>query len=139
MAGGTDPDNRHDFPGGWKEDPRNAFTKEGRTPAQEEIFEYVRALLQLRREHPALRGGRLWHLAVDDDSYVFLRESDEETLVVAFHKGATEKALHIPLRDTAVENATTVQPIFGDGEAEINSRVLRVRMPGDSVSIFEIH
>jgi len=38
MTGLADPDNRHDFPGGWKEDPRNAFSADGRTPEQQEIL-----------------------------------------------------------------------------------------------------
>src|SRR5271170_3394440 len=70
MSGGDDPDNRRDFPGGWPDDRQNAFTREGRTPEQEEIFEYVQTLLRLRREHGALRGGKLWHLASDDSSCV---------------------------------------------------------------------
>src|SRR5262249_44228345 len=34
MMGGDDPDNRHDFPGGWGDDPRNAFESSGRTLEQ---------------------------------------------------------------------------------------------------------
>jgi hypothetical protein len=33
----------------------------------------VQTLLHLRREHDALRGGKLWHLAADDSSYIFIR------------------------------------------------------------------
>jgi hypothetical protein len=58
MPGGRDPDNRHDFPGGWPSDPKNAFTAEGRTPEQQDVFTYVQTLLRLRHEHPALQGGR---------------------------------------------------------------------------------
>ena len=61
--GGGDPDNRRDFPGGWRGDPRNAFTEAGRTREQQGMFAYVQKLLRLRREHPALTGGRLWHFA----------------------------------------------------------------------------
>ena len=67
MPGGDDPDNRRDFPGGWAEDARSAFTVAGRTPAEQEIFSYVQAMLQLRREHAALRRGRQWHLLSDLD------------------------------------------------------------------------
>src|SRR5204862_5007025 len=38
MPGGNDPDNRRDFPGGWREDTRNAFTAPGRTPAEQDVF-----------------------------------------------------------------------------------------------------
>ena len=73
MPGGNDPDNRRDFPGGWHEDEKSAFTVQGRTPEQQEVFAYVQKLLRLRRDHAALRSGQLWHLSSDDTSYVFLR------------------------------------------------------------------
>ncbi len=62
MSGGGDPDNRRDFPGGWHDDAKNAFTLEGRTPEQQDVFEFVQTLLALRRQHEALRSGQLWHL-----------------------------------------------------------------------------
>jgi glycosidase len=65
MPGGNDPDNRRDFPGGWQGDEKNAFTAEGRTPEQQDVFAYVQKLLQLRREHAALRSGQLAGAALD--------------------------------------------------------------------------
>ena len=44
MTGGGDPDNRHDFPGGWTEDSRNAFTEAGRTAEQQAMFAYVQTI-----------------------------------------------------------------------------------------------
>src|SRR5207247_1063785 len=57
MPGGGDPDNRRDFPGGWKGDARSAFEPGGRGPQEREVFEHVRRLARLRAELPALRGG----------------------------------------------------------------------------------
>jgi glycosidase len=91
MPGGRDPDNRRDFPGGWTEDPQNAFMKAGRTREQEELHEYVRSLLQVRAQHPALRRGKLWSLAADDTTYVFMRETEEEKIVVVFHAGGNAR------------------------------------------------
>src|SRR5205085_4285912 len=56
LAGGEDPDNRHDFPGGFPNDRRNAFRE--RTPGEERMFEWTRDWIALRRNHPALRRGR---------------------------------------------------------------------------------
>src|SRR5258707_7079811 len=61
MTGGGDPDNRRDFPGGWREDANNAFTEAGRTREQQEVFAYVQKLLRFSREHPALPNVPLWH------------------------------------------------------------------------------
>jgi glycosidase len=138
LTGGGDPDNRHDFPGGWTEDAKNAFTREGRTREQEAIFEYVQALLRLRGEHDALRAGKLWHLESDDSSYVFLRESDEEKLVVAFHDGRSARDLTIELQDTPGKQAAGILPLFGAGQAELAGQALRLQLPPQSLSIFAL-
>src|SRR5205085_12062100 len=113
MPGGGDPDNRRDFPGGWIGDTNDAFTQAGRTREQQEIFSYVQELLRIRREHEALRGGQLWHLAADENSYVFLRESEEERVVVAFNNAEKTRELQVPLKGTQLENAESMSLLFG--------------------------
>jgi neopullulanase len=139
MPGGADPDNRRDFPGGWSDDPRNAFTEAGRTPEQEAVFSYVQALLRVRREHAALSTGRLWHLASDDSSYVFLRETEEENVVVAFNGAAQARQMRIPLEETPAEGMQGATRLFGEGSAEIFKKELRVRVPGESVCVFGLN
>jgi len=136
MTGGGDPDNRHDFPGGWSEDAKNAFTSGGRTSEQQAMFEHVQALLKLRREHDALREGKLWHLASDESSYVFLRESDEEKLVMAFHNGKSAREMKVALEDTPGKQAAGILLLFGPGQADLAGHELHLRLPAQSLSIF---
>jgi glycosidase len=136
MPGGNDPDNRRDFPGGWHDDEKSAFTVEGRTPEQQEVFAYVEKLLRLRREHAALRGGQLWHLSSDDTSYVFLREAEEEKLVLAFHNGTQSRDLNIPLRDTPGQDAGGAAVLFGNAQADVSAHTLHLHLPAQSLSIF---
>lgn len=136
MPGGNDPDNRRDFPGGWQGDEKNAFTAEGRTPEQQEVFAYVQKLLQLRREHAALRSGQLWHLSSDDTSYVFLRETEEEKLVIAFHHGTQPRELNISLGDTPAQDAAGAAMLFGNAQTDISAHTLHLRLPPQSLSIF---
>lgn len=138
MPGGGDPDNRRDFPGGWKEDPRNAFTAEGRTPEQQQIFAYVQKLLRLRREHAALQSGALWHLSSDASSYVFLRESDDERVVVAFNKSPTPVELRIPLNDTPARGIASAARLFGDATATVARDELTLTLPPESLSILSV-
>ena len=138
MTGGGDPDNRHDFPGGWMEDRKDAFAREGRTSEQQATFEYVQELLRLRRENDVLRTGKLWHLASDDSSYVFLRESDEEKLVVAFHNGKSERQMTIELHDTPGKQATGISALFGGGQADLAGQELRLHLPPESLSVFAL-
>ena len=73
MAGGGDPDNRRDFPGGWPADPRSAFDSSGRTAAEQATFAHVQRLLRLRAERPDLRTGAVTNLHVAEQSWVYRR------------------------------------------------------------------
>jgi glycosidase len=138
MPGGSDADNRRDFPGGWPDDAKNAFKKEGRTAQQEVIFEYVQSLLRLRAQHPALRRGKLWSLASDDTTYVFLRESDEERVLVAFNAGGKAQDLSLPLTGTEAQDAANALAIFGEGQVDLAGRTVKLHLPAESLSVFSL-
>ncbi len=138
MPGGADPDNRRDFPGGWPDDRQNAFQSSGRSAQQQELFSYVQSLLQLRREHVALQTGRLWHLFSDQSSYVFLRDNDEEHLLVAVNNDAVPRTLRINVRDTPLQALPAARSLFGEGTAEITTGELRLTLPAQSISIFNL-
>jgi glycosidase len=136
MTGGGDPDNRRDFPGGWSGDSKNAFTAEGRTAQQQELFTYVQTMLRLRREHPALQSGKLWHLLSDDTAYVFLRETEEERVLVAFNNSAEPRDLRISLSDTPANGAAGLTLLFGQAKAGTFKGEARISAPAQSISIF---
>lgn len=139
IQGGGDPDNRRDFSGGWIGDANDAFREAGRTHEQQEIFSYVKELLRIRRAHGALRGGRLWNLASDESSYVFLRESEEERVVVGFNNSDKTRELQIPLKGTPLENAESMSLLFGGAEAELTGKGLHISMPAQSVSVLAVN
>ena len=89
MTGGNDPENRRDFPGGWKEDPRNAFTAAGRTPDEQRVFDHVHKLAQLRQTYPALRHGDMKQLGLSNDIYIYTRGD----LIILLNNGS--KPVHI--------------------------------------------
>jgi glycosidase len=97
MPGGNDPDNRRDFPGGWRGDPRNAFTAAGRTPAEQAVFEHVRKLLRLRAERSELRRGEMEHLHAGEQSYVYRRGRT----VVAINNDTKPAEIRLPGLDLA--------------------------------------
>jgi glycosidase len=139
MPGGGDPDNRRDFPGGWSDDAKNTFTEAGRTREQQEIFAYVQTLLRLRREHSALRDGRLWHLFSDEGSYVFLRESDEERALVVFNNSTQARELSIPVSDTPAQGVARASRLFGEASAELANKEIHVHAPAQSLSVFVLN
>jgi glycosidase len=138
MTGGNDPENRHDFPGGWVEDQKNAFIPDGRTPEQQEVFSAVQKLLRLRREHPALAAGKLWHLFSDDSTYVFLRQSEDERILVVFHNGKESRTLSVPTPDTPAFGSQSSSLLYGNAKAEAAPNAIRVTTPAQSLSIFSL-
>jgi neopullulanase len=139
MAGGDDPDDRRDFPGGFPRDTHNAFAREGRTPEEQDVYSHVQTLLKLRQEHPALRGGAQKHVAVNDRYYVFTREGGGEQLLIVFSNDETAKTISIELDGTSMENAKSVVPIFGESKVEIGQGKLQLQLLPNSLSIYQIH
>jgi neopullulanase len=136
--GGDDPDNRHDFPGGFPGDRRDAFTAAGRTAEQQEVFTHVQSLLTLRREHPALRTGKQWHIGWDDSYYAFVRELPEEKLLMVYNNAATARSLEIAVGDTPLEHAHDLQSIFGGSSAEIVDHKIRTTLGPRALAVFSV-
>jgi len=136
MPGAGDPDNRRDFPGGWREDAQNAFSEQGRTREQQDLFAYVKELLRLRREHAALRNGRLWHLFSDETSYIFARESEEERLLVVFNNNSKAREIDLTLLDTPLQGVVRATRLFGEAGVKLSGTELHIDEPARSLSIF---
>ena len=72
LRGGGDPDNRRDFPGGWREDGHNAFTD--RSPEEQSVWTHVQHLIALRKATPALRGNtRTINLFSSEQQWIYQR------------------------------------------------------------------
>jgi len=138
MPGGADPDNRRDFPGGFPGDPRDAFTAGGRTPEQQDVFSYVQSLLTLRKNHPALRTGKQWHIGWNDTYYAFLRELPEEKLLVIYNNAQKTVDLDIPVENTPLETAHQLQTVFSNNPAEVVGGNVRVSLPAQTLSVFTV-
>lgn len=85
-----DGDIRRDFPGGWPNDPRNAFTAEGRTPQENETFDFIRKLLNWRKDNPVIHYGKTTQFLTQDNCYVFFRYNNEKTVMVILNNDNTE-------------------------------------------------
>lgn len=97
LPGGRDPDNRRDFPGGFPGDTRDAFTDAGRTPEEREMFEHLRGLLRLRREHAALRGPVTRVVRASGVHLAYTREAGRERALVAVNAGPVPAVMELEL------------------------------------------
>jgi glycosidase len=136
LAGGNDPDNRRDFPGGWNGDRHNAFTNEGRSKDEREVFDHLRRVIELRRRLAPLRRGKLLVLGVNDMSYAFARQTATETVIVVFNNAKQDKTVEFdaaPLK--AAASARWIDQLNAAREIRLNGTSLRVTLPGRSASI----
>jgi glycosidase len=132
LPGGNDPDNRRDFPGGWKDDPRNAFEVSGRTAQENSVFRHVQKLAGLRAKLEPLRRGKLVDLAVGEKTWAFARESVAGTAIIAINNGLEAAEITIPYSFDGVFNsqmgvATDLTVRGGKG---------MVRIPAHSAEIY---
>ena len=107
MEGKEDPDNRRDFPSA-------AFKAEGRNATQQQMFDWTRAWISLRREHPALRSGKLIDLFVDDETYIFARQLGTETVLIAFNRENKRKEISVPIGSVGVKDGVTLKTLIGE-------------------------
>lgn len=80
--GGDDEVWRQTMPGGWPDDDRNVFTREGRTDKENEIFDYVTRLNQWRKTAIAVHEGKLVHFIPESNVYIYFRTHPEQTVMV---------------------------------------------------------
>jgi len=86
---------RADFPGGWAEDPRSAFTREGRTAFENECWDFASRLLNWRRTSGPVANGRLIHYTPDNATkcYVYARTDGKNTVLVILNGSDKEQTV----------------------------------------------
>ncbi len=87
MPGGGDPDNRKDFPGGFKGDKQNAFEESGRTKEENEVWNHLAKLGALRQKYEALRNGKSLDLLDEEQQMAYARfiGKDVPPVIVVFN------------------------------------------------------
>ena len=122
MEGKEDPDNRRDFPGGFPGDKHNAFLASQRTAREQRMWQWTHDWIELRREHSAIRDGRLIELFYDDDAYVYARVDAQETLIIAINRSAEEKKIRISAAAINMRDGADLTPLRGSPK---NARATR--------------
>lgn len=77
---------RSDFPGGWDGDETNAFTGVGMAEKSLDAQNFVKTLLNWRKDQPVIHHGDLMHYAPLDGIYVYFRYNDDDMVMVVLNK-----------------------------------------------------
>jgi len=87
----TDGDVRKDFPGGFPGDKHNAFTAEGRTAAENAMYNWVKRLLHWRQNNPLISEGKQTQFIPWKGVYVIARQYNGKTALTILN-GTTQNA-----------------------------------------------
>ena len=96
--------------GAWGEDSRRTINWEDRSTWDQDFHDLVQKLISIRKNSYALAYGGLRWLAIEDEYVAYLRESDEENLLVVVARGETKIEI-----DLAAIGYEIAEVLFGPG------------------------
>jgi glycosidase len=139
MEGKDDPDNRRDFPGGFRGDSHNAFDRAERKSAEQKMYEWTRQWIALRKQHSAVREGKLIDLYSDDDVYVFARQDKNETVIVAFNRDEKEKKLAVRVGSIGLQDGVEIVSLAGTtGNTRVTNGQAMLSLPAKTAVAYKL-
>ncbi|CAM4165670.1 Glycosidase [Pedobacter westerhofensis] len=140
MKNFSDPDGlvRSDFPGGWAGDKMSKFTAAGRTPQENEAFNYVSKLAHFRQQSPALQSGKLIQYVPEDGIYVYFRTTDAGTKSVMVILNAEDKAKTLKTARFAgqMKNTTSLSNVISGEKLKTNTEIA---VPAQTTLVLELN
>lgn len=134
-SGGDDEVWRQTMPGGWPDDDRSVFSKQGRTKKENEILSYISKLTNWRKTAPAIHKGKMIHFIPQNDIYVFFRIHPEQTVMIVMNHNNQEKTLRPNVFKEVLENFTTGTHILNNSVIDVTTDF---KVPAKETSIWEL-
>ena len=106
---------RTDFPGGWKNDSVNAFLGKGLSAEQKDMQDYLKKVLNFRKNSEAIHTGKTVHFAPEDGTYLLARISENEKTLIILNKN--EEPVNLDLqrfKELGLEGSTLQNVISGE-------------------------
>jgi len=122
LAGRHDPECRQPFP--WDDSTWN-----------KDLRSFVQALIRLRKEHPALRGGDYARLYAADGVYAFRRDADGEAVLVVVNAGDNANTITL---DTVAAGSNAKQLLFGRADLAGRRNVTQITVPARNAAVIRI-
>lgn len=137
MTGPDEATARADFPGGFPGDKRNAFTREGRSAAEQEAFDFVRQAAHLHAELLPLKRGALINLYVSPQQYAYARKAGGAVVVVIINNDKKPASLEFEVGPAGlVDGASLVDRLGSLAGVRISGGKLKATLPARSAAAF---
>ena len=127
---------RKDFPGGWPNDDKNAFTGHGLNERELDAQNYLKKLLNWRKNNLAIAKGDLIHYPVQDGIYVYFRRYENEMVMVIINNNDRAKTVYPDHFNETIKGRTKGVNIIND---RLHYLSREINIPGKSTLVLEIH
>jgi glycosidase len=85
---------RTEFPGGWPDHSKNAFTGDGLSFKERQTQLFFKEILNWRKDNEVIHNGKLIQFAPKDEIYSFFRILDDKLVWVIFNRNDSSKKLN---------------------------------------------
>ena len=127
-----DADLRKDFPGGWPDDLRSAYTPIGRTPTENKYFDFTAQLFNWRKSEPVIHHGKTMHYAPQNEVYVYFRYTDTKSVMVILNANDEAQTLDLSRYKQRIGSATEAKDVFSGARVNLSNSL---KIPPKSSSI----
>ncbi len=103
---------RTDFPGGWKGDFQNAFTRKNLSDKQLDFQRFLKTILNFRRTSEAILEGKMVHFAPFDGIYPVFRIHQNEVVAVFLNTNEESRSLDLSKFEELNLNGVQVHDIL---------------------------
>jgi glycosidase len=125
MTGAGDPDNR-----------RMMRFGDDVVDEEQQVFNDVKKIVNLRNRHSSLRYGDFQTLFVNENCYAYLRSDFNERVLVVLNKSKNEEIVEITLPE--IYKPETARDVLSDKEFEIQNNLLSINLNGMAYCILKL-
>ena len=111
-ANGGDGNVRKDFPGGWTGDTHNCFTKDGRTKAENAMFDWISRLLHWRQGNEVITKGTQTQFIPYNGVYVVARQYNGKNVMTIINGKRSDNTLNVKRYAEIIGSHTTATDVI---------------------------
>lgn len=114
---------RTPFPGGFKFSDHDAFIECGRNNYENDLFNFTKKLIWLRKEFKSLSRGKLYHYFPFNNVYVYFRKLNDETTMIVANGSDKEQKINFSDYKEMLSSSKKLIDLLSDDEISLNEEV----------------
>ena len=115
---------RTEFPGGWPDHSKNAFTGDGLSYNERQTQLFFKEILNWRKDNEVIHNGKLIQFAPKDGIYSFFRILNNKMVWVIFNRNNSSETLETSRFDELIENYEIAFDVINKKKVSISEKII---------------